>query len=219
MNLFRLAGDMIHLFSIFALLFRITTNKSVKGISLKTQELYSIVFIARYLDLFTNYVSLYNTFMKIFFIAATLGTVYLIRVTYRKTYTDNFDTFRTIFVIAPAFLLALIINEEFSAMEVLWTFSIYLEAVAILPQLFLLQRTGETDNISAAFMACLGAYRALYLLNWIYRWMTEPYYFQPIVWVSGMVQTGLYADFFYYYFKSLMAGESKFVLPTTSEVA
>ena len=31
MNLFRLAGDMIHLFSIFALLFRITTNKSVKG--------------------------------------------------------------------------------------------------------------------------------------------------------------------------------------------
>jgi hypothetical protein len=88
------------------------------GISLKTQELYSIVFIARYLDLFTNFVSLYNTFMKIFFIAATLGTVYLIRVTYRKTYTDNFDTFRTIFVIAPAFLLALIINEEFSAMEV-----------------------------------------------------------------------------------------------------
>lgn len=104
MNLFRLAGDMIHLFSIFALLFRITTNKSVKGISLKTQELYSIVFIARYLDLFTNFVSLYNTFMKIFFIAATLGTVYLIRVTYRKTYTDNFDTFRTIFVIArPSF--------------------------------------------------------------------------------------------------------------------
>jgi ER lumen protein retaining receptor len=58
-------------------------------------------------------------------------------------------------------------------------------------------------------------YRGLYLLNWIYRWMTEPYYFQPIVWVSGMVQTGLYADFFYYYIRSRMNGDSKMKLPTT----
>lgn len=219
MNLFRLAGDMLHLFSILCMLFKITSSKSVKGISLKTQELYSVVFVARYLDLFTNYVSLYNTCMKIFFIAATLGTVYLIRISYRKTYDDKFDTFRTVFVIVPSLLLALVINEEFSAMEVLWTFSIYLEAVAILPQLFLLQRTGETDNISAQFIACLGAYRALYLLNWIYRWITEPYYFQPIVWVSGMVQTGLYADFFYYYVKSRMDGNSKLVLPHQSDSA
>ena len=28
------------------------------GISLKTQELYALVFVCRYLDLFTNYVSL-----------------------------------------------------------------------------------------------------------------------------------------------------------------
>ncbi len=28
------------------------------GVSLKTQELYALVFVTRYLDLFTNYVSL-----------------------------------------------------------------------------------------------------------------------------------------------------------------
>jgi hypothetical protein len=56
--------------------------------------------------------------MKIFFIAATLGTVYLIRISYRKTYDDKFDTFRTVFVIVPSLLLALVINEEFSTMEV-----------------------------------------------------------------------------------------------------
>ena len=46
-----------------------------------------------------------------------------------------------IFLIGPSMLLAIMINHEFSVTEVLWTFSIYLEAVAILPQLVLLQRT------------------------------------------------------------------------------
>lgn len=39
------------------------------GISLKTQELYLVVFIARYLDLFTNFHSLYNSVMKVFYLA------------------------------------------------------------------------------------------------------------------------------------------------------
>lgn len=43
-------------------------------------------------------------------------------------------------------------------------------------------------------------YRGLYILNWIYRYFTEPNYRQWIVWVSGVLQTALYLDFFYYYF-------------------
>lgn len=43
-------------------------------------------------------------------------------------------------------------------------------------------------------------YRGLYILNWIYRYFTEPSYRQWIVWISGVLQTGLYLDFFYYYF-------------------
>lgn len=42
-------------------------------------------------------------------------------------------------------------------------------------------------------------FSGFYLLNWIYRWMTEPHYSQWIVWLAGTVQTVLYCDFFYYY--------------------
>lgn len=42
----------------------------------------------------------------------------------------------------------------------------------------------------------------MYLLNWIYRFWTEPGYRQWLVWLAGTVQTALYADFFYYYVKS-----------------
>lgn len=42
------------------------------------------------------------------------------------------------------------------ALQVLWTFSIYLEAVAILPQLVLMQRTQNIDNLTANYVALLG---------------------------------------------------------------
>merc|ERR1711998_420014 len=115
-NAFRLTGDMLHLLSIVMMIFKITATKSVNGISLKTQELYLVVFVTRYLDLFTNYVSLYNTCMKIFFIGATFTVVYLMRTAYWKTYDISHDTFRVQFVLGPCLLLAMLINEEFSFM-------------------------------------------------------------------------------------------------------
>lgn len=66
------------------------------------------------------------------------------------------DTFRYAFLVAPCFLLALVLNHRFSFTEVLWTFSIYLEAVAILPQLVLMQRTQNIDNLTANYVALLG---------------------------------------------------------------
>lgn len=40
--------------------------------------------------------------------------------------------------------------------QVFWAFSIYLEAVAILPQLILLQRSGNVDNLTGQYVFLLG---------------------------------------------------------------
>lgn len=69
--------------------------------------------------------------------------------------------------------MALVLNHDFSVMEVLWTFSIYLESVAILPQLFMVSKTGEAESITSHYLFALGSYRALYILNWIYRYYIE----------------------------------------------
>jgi len=55
--------------------------------------------------------------------------------------------------------------------------------------------------------------RALYIINWIYRYFTEPHYSQWIAWVAGVVQTLFYADFFYYFALSKAAGLKAVVLP------
>jgi hypothetical protein len=104
-------------------------------------------------------------------------------------------------------LNAAALNQDFSVfcvflrffmLQVLWTFSIYLESVAILPQLFLVSKTGEAESITSHYLFALGSYRALYLLNWIYRYYFENHY-DIIAIVAGVVQTVLYCDFFYLY--------------------
>lgn len=90
------------------------------GVSLKTQELYALVFAARYLDIFTNYVSLYNTVMKLIFLGSSFSIVWYMRYhkIVRRSYDKDQDTFRHYFLVLPCLLLALLINEKFTFKEV-----------------------------------------------------------------------------------------------------
>ncbi|CAK1547143.1 unnamed protein product [Leptosia nina] len=211
MNIFRLLADLSHLLAIIILLLKIWKTRSCAGISGKSQILFSIVYTARYLDLLTTYVSAYNTVMKVVFIVASYATVYLMYVKFRATYDHNHDTFRIEFLLIPCVILALLINREFTFLEVLWTFSIYLESVAILPQLFLVSKTGEAESITSHYLFALGSYRGLYLLNWIYRYIVEDHY-ELIAIIAGVVQTVLYCDFFYLYITKVLKGK-KLQLP------
>ncbi|KAJ1945217.1 endoplasmic reticulum retention protein [Linderina macrospora] len=212
MNVFRLVADLLHLGSIFILIARIHQTKSCSGISLKTQALYFLVFVTRYLDLFTSFVSIYNTLMKLFFLCSAGYIVYMMLQPLKATYDKALDTFRIEYVLAGAALFALVFPHKYTVVEILWSFSIYLEAVAIMPQLFMMTRTGEADNITSHYVFALGGYRALYIINWVYRYFTEDNYVDYIAWVAGVVQTGLYADFFYVYFTRVLKGK-EFKLP------
>lgn len=143
----------------------------------------------------------YNTIMKILFISSSLYIVHQMRTRYVHTYNAAADAFRVPFLVGPAAVAALLFHLKNTVIEVLWAFSIFLEAVAIMPQLFLLQKTGEVENITSHYIAALGAYRALYAVNWVWRAFWEPGYRQWLAWTAGVVQTVLYADFFYHYIK------------------
>ncbi|CUM62973.1 uncharacterized protein PRCAT00000533001 [Priceomyces carsonii] len=211
MNIFRFFADLSHLASIFILLFSIEKNKSLNGLSLKTQTLYVLVFVTRYLDLFTHFVSLYNTSMKLFFIGSSLYTVYIMTNKYQVSIKAHVDTFPVKYLVGGAFLAALLTTKSYSPLYLLWTFSIWLESVAILPHFFVLQRTGEAENITAHYLFALGIYRALYIPNWIYRYFTEGRLDWVTV-VAGIIQTAIYSDFFYIYYTKVLKGK-KFELP------
>ncbi|BFZ61038.1 endoplasmic reticulum retention protein [Saitoella coloradoensis] len=211
MNIFRLLGDLSHLASIFILLHKIRTTKSCAGISFRSQALYVLVYLTRYLDLLWGPWPLYNTVMKLFFIGSSVYVLYLMKFDYRPSHDMGLDNFKVEYLIGGSFVMALLFNLAFTFDEVMWSFSLWLESVAILPQLFLLQRTGEAETITTHYIFALGAYRALYIPNWLYRWVMEGRV-EFIAVFAGIVQTIVYADFFYVYFTKVIQGQ-KFELP------
>ncbi len=62
----------------------------------------------------------YNTLMKLVFLISSAAIVYYMRFdrVVRMTYDKELDTFRTVFLVAPCAVLALLINQEFSILEV-----------------------------------------------------------------------------------------------------
>ncbi|CEP08683.1 hypothetical protein [Parasitella parasitica] len=132
---------------------------------------------------------------------------------FKATYDSSLDTFRIEYLLAFATILSIACCYDYTPVEILWSFSIWLESVAILPQLFMLQRTGEAETITTHYIFALGAYRTLYLFNWIYRYyFEEGYTVDWIASVAGLLQTALYSDFFYIYYIKVVKGE-KFELP------
>ncbi|KAK5124486.1 hypothetical protein LTR85_001703 [Meristemomyces frigidus] len=219
MNIFRILADLSHLLSVLILIHKMRRSSSASGISFKSQFLYLVVYLSRYLDLFwtnpTN--NLWNTFFKIVFIASQSYIVYLMLVDFKPTHDPNQDTFKVEYLLGGALVLGIILPPRYQFTEMLWAFSIWLESVAILPQLFMLQRTGEAETITTHYLFALGAYRALYIPNWIYRYFVGEYV-EPIAVVAGIVQTVLYSDFFYIYWTKVLQGK-KFNLPDKSNTA
>ncbi|KAJ3301645.1 endoplasmic reticulum retention protein [Kappamyces sp. JEL0829] len=202
MNIFQLIADLMHLASIGILLLKMLTTRSAAGISFKSQALLAVVFLSRYLDLFTTFRSFYNSIMKVIFISTSLYICFLMKTRLKATWDEKLDTFRVEFLVVPCILLAVLVHyttKHSVIKEMFWAFSIYLESVAILPQLFQVSRTGEAETITTHYLFALGAYRALYLLNWVYKYFNEPQWHDWIAVTAGLLQTCLYIDFFYIY--------------------
>lgn len=213
LNVFRLAGDFVHLASVYLLLAKIISSRSVAGLSFKTQALYMLVYVTRYLDLlFRPWNSLYNVLFKFLYLGTNGYVLWLMSSKFHNTRSPaSVDTFKVEYLLGFSAIFALLFHFNFTIIELMWSFSIWLESVAILPQLFMIQRTGKAETTTTHYICALGLYRVLYVLNWIYRSFTH----DPIDRISvfgGIIQTLLYSDFFYVYYTKVYHGQH-FSLP------
>lgn len=198
MNIFRLIGDVCHLMSKVLLLAHICKERSCGDLSGKSQILYLLVCLSRYLDVFTQYVSMYNTFGKVVYTILSGSAVWLMYMNFKETYQRSQDIFRLWLLLPIIFLIALIFNYELSFLEVFWAFSIYLEAVAMLPQMFMIYRIGKAERFTLTYMLLLAFYRTFYIFNWVYRYHYEGHY-DGISHVGGSTQVIFNILFFTYY--------------------
>ena len=214
-NIFRYLADFSHLISTCILLYKIFTKKSCSGVSLKTQIAYLIVFVSRYANDGLFDPPLYNILFKIFYMVSAAAIVIIIKFAptqIRYTYEDRHDTFRLSFILVLAIPLAYFTMPRKSWSYFFFAYSLWVESVAILPQIFLMSRCSKFDVMNREYIFFLSIYRLFYLLNWIYKLVTETGKTPHVVWITGIIQTLIYSDFIYEYFKLRISGKSA-VLP------
>ncbi|KAF5368183.1 hypothetical protein D9757_011300 [Collybiopsis confluens] len=191
------AADMARFISISALIYKMHSLNTSQGVSLKTQILYSTVFIARYYNVFAGSISTYNTLGKLFFIMSTSYVTYLIGIKYRKTYNSARDGISLWKLIVPSTFASVILSlfayyaafgsvldiSQFHVVlpETVYSFSIFLEAVAMIPQIYMLRRIPQQSPvITSLYLITSGLGRFLYIPTWMYKiarqgGMTSPF--------------------------------------------
>ena len=177
---------------------------------MKTQLLYCVAFTCRYSDVWRDFSSIYHWIVRLLLIIVSYAIIYCMK--YRKpicyTYDSKSDNCKLWILLIPCVVFALFFNFGFTPIGILYTFSIYLESISITPQLMMVERyyrtfgntfEGTVNNITIHYLFCLGAYHALYAINRVYRYLNGENYYEPILWISGIIQALLYIDLLYFY--------------------
>ncbi|OHS99935.1 ER lumen protein retaining receptor [Tritrichomonas foetus] len=210
-NIFRYLADFSHLISVVILLYKMFSKKSCSGISLKTQFAYLVVFLTRYCNDGFFDPPLYNILFKIFYIGSALAICVIMKfgpTNIKYTYEDRHDTFRVTFLFIISLPLAYFTRPYKSLYSFVFAYSLWVECVAILPQIFLMARSSKFDIMNREYVFFLSVYRLFYLLNWIYKLVTDTGKTPHVVWITGIIQTLIYSDFIYEYFKLKISGRS-----------
>lgn len=209
-------SEIIHFIGIALLGYKLLKQKNSAGLSLGSQEL-TLVFLC--MRMFCSLVMEYDvhTLLDLMSLGATASVVYALRGPLKATYQKEFDTMHNLMVIAPCLVLALFVHPSTRhnfVLRTMWAFCVYLEAVSVLPQLRMMQKSGHVEKFTAHYVFALGLSRFVAASHWIlqllegnsmlYRSLTSLW--PAMVLISEIVQTGILADFCWIYVKSYKSG-------------
>merc|ERR1712014_503526 len=117
------------------------------------------------------------------------------------TYDRRNDTCNLAVIIIPCITAAFLLTNDYTLMEVAWTFSEFVEGFAMVPQyIFCYREKGQRDLGAGLYVVLLGGYRVFYALNWIYKKYQMPHYNDVQSWIGGIIEIMFFLDFLNYRF-------------------
>jgi hypothetical protein len=146
---------------------------------------------------------------------------------YHDTYDSQHDSLDYKYFVFPALAVAFLVHTNLNRnliTDVMWTFSMYLETAAIVPQLVLFHsKRGQIEKYTSHFVALQGLSRLFSLLFWYdtYAELNETQansysllqeYCGYMIIASQVVQLIIMCDYYYFYFKSLWKGEGCMII-------
>lgn len=219
-------------FGMTMLLIKTLMGKSSAGISLKSLQCYTVVFFFRLLSIiwhegylpFDRSGDFVYQFVEFCSLVMCIVSIVLITGKYKETYRLNDDSFGNLkipsefgalYLIVPSLILAVLIHPKLNNVwwsDICWTFALYTEAVAVLPQLFMFQKAGGVvEAYTSHYVFSLGFARLLQLWFWLssYHELSDKNSWSFVgifVLVAQALQMLLMADFFYFYISSVRKG-------------
>lgn len=194
-NLFRLLGDFLHLGGMLFGLGAVWTGGSVEGFSKKTQVLYQTVYVARYLDLFTADQNLYLIVFKVAYNLITAAMLLSFSLLW-QSYDATTDSCNLLTILGPTAVAAYLASSGSGFRQEMWTFSEFLEPLALVPQYIVCYRAVRVRRAAVVYTLAVGGYRLLYVCNWIYkRYKWHGAYTDYTSWFGGAIECLLFIDF------------------------
>jgi len=194
-NVYRYAADYLHFGGMILGLVCVWSSKNVQCFSRKTQVLYQIVYVTRYLDVLTESQVMYLIFFKFTFNFITAAMLVAFTL-YPTTYDVASDSCNIVAVLVPTAVAAFLMSEGSGLQEELWTWSEFLEPFALVPQYIMCYRVKSIRPVTILYTLAVGGYRVLYVCNWIYkRFKWHSAYHDYTSWIGGSVECLLFADF------------------------
>lgn len=204
-------------------------SKSVKGISSKMLEMFLLFLCVRLTStcLKNGYIPQDRTgnyvyqFCDICSLLLVLQLLFCVHRTYAHTYEDEKDTFSLRSLVLPCFVLAYFVhgrhNNSFF-FDTCWAFSTNLEAICMVPQLWMMTRQGgEVDRLMGHFVAAIVLSGFFTFYFWFYNYQTlekkGPTKAGKVLIGAHALKLVLSGDFSYYYLKALFGGKTVVVLP------
>ncbi|KAE9463731.1 hypothetical protein C3L33_04367, partial [Rhododendron williamsianum] len=140
-NHFFVASEAIHAAGILVLIYKLTTQKTCSGLSLKTQELTALFLAVRLYCSFVMEGDI-HTVLDFATLVSTAWVLYMIRFKLKSSYIAELDNLPLYYMVIPSAILAILIHpytQHSTISKMMWAFCVYLESVSVLPQLRLIQ--------------------------------------------------------------------------------
>ncbi|CAN0899131.1 ER lumen protein-retaining receptor B [Linum grandiflorum] len=219
------ASETIHAAGILVLAYKLITQKTCSGLSLRSQAL-TALFLAVRMSCSVFMEADIHTVLDLASLLSTVWVIYMMKFKLKSSYIKELDNMPLYYLVIPCFLLALMVKPYTSygiMSQVLWAFCTYLEAISVLPQLRMMQNAKMIEPFTSHYVFALGIARFFACAHWIiavietrgaYLYiMGSGYLWLAVAFIAEMVQTFILADFCYYYVKSFVAGQLVMRMP------
>lgn len=223
-------SSLVQMLSFIIIILKVIGYESCSGLSMNTALCYVIILASRLTSTIFYHGYLpsdeagdwFYQLTEIITLICSTGLLFLMKGKYNDTYDYQHDSLDYKYFVFPSLALAFLVHTSLNRnliTDVMWTFSMYLETAAIVPQLVLFHsKKGQIEKYTSHFVALQGLSRLFSLLFWYdtyvelnesqsnsYSLLQE--YCGYMIIASQVIQLIIMCDYYYFYFKSLWKGD------------